>query len=94
MIRVIVWEVVDYSVTNENVLKYVGILSMEDIVHNRRFVWMREITRMSSNRSPKIPSHLDGFPTCELVLTPTLLTTTLYTGQLPQFVGIYKFGII
>ena len=53
MIGVTTWEVADYSILNENVLKLVGIMSMEDIVHYRRLVWMGKIARMPLDRFPR-----------------------------------------
>ena len=53
MIGVSMWEVAMYSVTNENVLKYVGVPPMENIIHHRRVTWMGKIARMPLERFPR-----------------------------------------
>ena len=53
MIGVSMWEVAMYSVTNENVLKYVGVPPMENIIHHRRLTWMGKIARMPFERFPR-----------------------------------------
>ena len=42
-----------YSVTNENVLKYVVVPPMENIIHHRRLTWMGKIARMPFERFPR-----------------------------------------
>ena len=53
MIGVSMWEVSLLSVTNENVLRYVGIPPMENIIHYRRLIWMGKIARMPFKRFPR-----------------------------------------
>ena len=81
MIGVTMWEVADYSITNENVLKHVEIPSMEDIVHYRRLTWMGKNCQNAVIQIPsEIPGCLDGLPYRKLVLTPTRQATTFYAG--------------
>ena len=64
IIGVTMWKVDDYSITNENILKHVGILSIEDIVHHRRLVWMGKIARMPLDRFPRkfLAAWMDCLP--------------------------------
>ena len=47
------WEVAMFRVTNENVLRRVGIPPMEEIMHYRRLKWMEKIARMPVDRLPR-----------------------------------------
>ena len=64
IIGVTMWKVDDYSITNENILKHVGILLVEDIVHHRRLVWMGKIARMPLDRFPRkfLAAWMDCLP--------------------------------
>ena len=47
------YEVAMYRITNENVLRRVGIPPMCDIIHYRRLQWIEKIARMPLTRLPR-----------------------------------------
>ena len=46
------WEVASYKVKNKNVLKYIGIPSIENYINYHRLIWMGKIGRMPFSRFP------------------------------------------